>query len=147
MPSRPDIRSRLAVAVVVLFALVSGATTVVETLVPPAGPDPVSELGRAIAEVRGELPAEGTIGYITDKQATPRDPDTYFYLAQYFLAPLVVRNLADGAGDEGVAASGLGDGKAPIIGSFERERNLRLFTEETGYEITRRIDDRLYLLR
>ncbi len=148
MSSRPDIRRRLAVAVVVLFALASGATTVVETLVAPAGPDPVSELGRAIAEVRGELPAEGTIGYVTDKQATPQDPDIYFYLAQYFLAPLVVRNLADGAEAEGPgAASWLVDGQAPIIGYFERERNLRLFSEETGYEIARRIDDRLYLLR
>lgn len=148
MPSRPDIRRQVAVAAVVLFALASSATTVVQTLVGPAGTDQVSKLGRAIAEVRGELPAEGTIGYVTDKQATPQDPDIYFFLTQYFLAPLVVRNLAGVAGDGGAAAaSGPVDGKAPIIGHFESERNLRLFEEETGYEVERRIDDRLYLLR
>ena len=148
MSSRPDIIRQVAVAVVVLFALVSSAMTVRETIGAGAAPDPVSELGRAIGEVRGELPAEGTIGYVTDKQATPQDPDIYFYLTQYFLAPLVVRNLANVPGDEGVAAaSGPVDGKAPIIGYFESERNLRLFEEETGYEIGRRLDDRLYLLR
>ncbi len=148
MRSRPDITGHVAVAVVVLFALVSSATTVRETIGSGAGPDPVSELGRALAEVRGELPAEGTIGYVTDKQATPQDPDIYFYLTQYFLAPLVVRNLSDVSGDQAaVTASGLVDGKAPIIAYFESERNLRLFEEETGYEIARRIDERLYLLR
>jgi len=148
MSSRPDILRQVAVGVVVLFALVSSEMTVRETIGAGPAPDPVSELGRAIAEVRGELPAEGTIGYVTDKQATPQDPDIYFYLAQYFLAPLVVRNLAGSPGDEGpVAASGPVDGGAPIIGYFESERNLRLFEQETGYEVARRIDDRLYLLR
>ena len=148
MRSRPDIIRQAAVAVVVLFALVSSAMTVRETIGAGPAPDRVSELGRAMAEVRGELPSEGTIGYVTDKQATSQDPDIYFYLAQYFLAPLVVRNLADVPGDEGAAAaSGPVDGGAPIIGYFESERNLRLFEEETGYEIGRRLDDRLYLLR
>ncbi len=148
MLSRPDISSRVAVAMVMLFALASGATSVRETIGVAAASDPVGEFGQAIAEVRDELPAEGTIGYVTDKQATVQDPDIYLYLAQYFLAPLVVQDLTGGARGEGAAAaSGLVDGRAPIIAYFERERNLRLFSEETGYEVVRQIDDRLYLLR
>ena len=77
----------------------------------------VMDEGR-FAGIRAILPARGTVGYLSDTGGRRENPKAYF-LAQYFLAPvviapdtaheLVVANFASGAAIAALAAShGLG---------------------------------------
>jgi hypothetical protein len=93
-------RTRLGLALVLLYALASGAAWLKLAATGRSTPDEISTYERRFQEVRAALPARGVVGYLgrTDPAGgTPAERDASslldfrrYLLAQYALAPLVL---------------------------------------------------------
>jgi hypothetical protein len=95
-------RTRLGLALVLLYALASGAAwlRLAASTTGRSAPDEISTYERRFQEVRAALPARGVVGYLgrTDTAGrTPAERDAsslldfkHYLLAQYALAPVVL---------------------------------------------------------
>jgi len=95
-------RTRIALALVLLYALASGAAwlKLAASAAGRAAPDEISTYERRFQEVRAALPARGVVGYLgrTDSAGlTPAEREAaslrdfkHYLLAQYALAPVVL---------------------------------------------------------
>jgi hypothetical protein len=95
-------RTRLALALVLLYGLVSGAAwlKLAASAIGRPAPDEISTYERRFQEVRAALPAQGVAGYLGRTDTAGRTPAEreasslldfkHYLLAQYALAPLVL---------------------------------------------------------
>ncbi len=93
-------RTRVGVALVLLYALVSGAAWVKQAAAGRSGPDEISTYERRFQELRAALPAHGVVGYLghpdpPSRTGAERDASSLLHfkrylLAQYALAPVVL---------------------------------------------------------
>jgi hypothetical protein len=95
-------RTRLGLALVLLYALVSGAAWVklAANATGRSVPDEISTYERRFQELRAELPARGVVGYLgrtdpagrtpTEREASSLLDFKHYLLAQYALAPVVL---------------------------------------------------------
>jgi hypothetical protein len=95
-------RTRIALALVLLYALASGAAwlRLAATAARRSAPDEVSAYDQRFRKLRPALPARGVVGYLGDPEPGGRTDEARdansllhfkrYLLAQYALAPLVV---------------------------------------------------------
>jgi hypothetical protein len=100
--SWPASRTRLGLALVLFYALVSGAAwlKLAASATGRAAPDEISTYERRFQEVRAALPAQGVVGYLGRTDTAGRSPAEretsslrdfkHYLLAQYSLAPVVL---------------------------------------------------------
>jgi hypothetical protein len=95
-------RTRIALALVLLYALTSGAAwlKLATSTTGRSAPDEISTYERRFQEVRAALPARGVVGYLGRTDSAGRTPAEreasslldfkHYLLAQYALAPVVL---------------------------------------------------------
>jgi hypothetical protein len=95
-------RTRIALALVLLYALASGAAwlKLAASTTGRSAPDEISTYERRFQEVRAALPARGVVGYLGRTDPAGRTPAErgasslldfkHYLLAQYALAPVVL---------------------------------------------------------
>jgi hypothetical protein len=95
-------RTRVALAVIVAFALVSDAQFLVKALVDyvrTSRPTAVEVYLTRFVEIRSALPARGVVGYLAEPKGKEilHGGDYYrkFHLAQYALAPVIIVDSPD----------------------------------------------------
>ena len=89
------IRVRVGVLSVIVFALLSSGLALRRSLDPPPWAIAQDEISRYEARfqlLRGTLPPEGVVGYLSEPRRPPHDLgwSKGFFLTQYALSPLVV---------------------------------------------------------
>ncbi len=96
------IRTRVGLALVLLYALASGAAwlKLAASATGRSTPDEISTYERRFREVRSALPAQGVVGYLGRTDSAGRTPAEreasslldfkHYLLAQYALAPVVL---------------------------------------------------------
>src|SRR5215216_5340124 len=93
------LRSVIGLAIIIVFAALSTARTIQLALgAAQSDVDDVTAYGERIEPAKALLPRDGQIGYVSD------DDDSVFlknyYLTQYFLAPLLIRNIDNKSSDK-----------------------------------------------
>ncbi len=95
-------RTRIALALVLLYALASGAAwlKLAVSATGRAAPDEISTYERRFQEIRAAIPARGVVGYLgrtdsagltpAEREATSLLDFKHYLLAQYALAPVVL---------------------------------------------------------
>lgn len=103
-PARPRLpgRARAAVALIIVFALVSDAQSLVKALVDyveTRRPTAIEVYLTRFVEIRTALPARGVVGYLAEPKGKEilHGGDYYrkFHLAQYALAPVIIVDSPD----------------------------------------------------
>jgi hypothetical protein len=107
-----------------------GQFTVVKGLF--RGPDAVSLTVDRFEELKDSLPASGVICYLSDIDPSQRNGQRLWYLAEYSLAPLVLRTGID---------------CEQVVGMFSDRATAADLIRSSGLEIERRYDANLVLLR
>lgn len=100
--SRLPLRTRVGLATIVVFALVSDGQLLAKSLVDyvrTSRPSAIDQYLTRFVEIRGALPARGVVGYVADSRGKEmlHGGDYYrrFHLAQYALAPLIMVDSVD----------------------------------------------------
>jgi hypothetical protein len=100
--SRLPVRTRVGLAVTVVFALVSDGQFLVKALVDyvrTSRPTAIEVYLSRFGEIRTALPARGVVGYVAEPKGKEilHGGDYYrkFHLAQYALAPLIIVDSPD----------------------------------------------------
>lgn len=100
--SRLPFRTRVGLATIVVFALVSDGQLLAKSLVDYARtsrPSAIDQYLTRFVEIRSALPGRGVVGYVADPRGKDmlHGGDYYrkFHLAQYALAPLIMVDSPD----------------------------------------------------
>ena len=139
--TRYSIDAKLGIVLLVSVALISGAALLkAEYKARPKvlGRDNITLYDKRFDGLRKILPPHGTVGYLSDITITDYNRMTdataiaQYYLVQYAVAPVVVKNSME---------------HQLIIGNFHQPTDYQKITEKTGLSIVKDFDNGVVLFK
>ncbi len=145
-----QLRCTIGLALIIVFAALSTARTIQLALgTARSDIDDVTAYGERIEPAKAFLPRDGQIGYVSD------DNDYVFlkdyYLTQYFLVPLLVRNIDNKSSDNvylsPLIAATSGNNYPIVIGKFNDTNRMNAILAAKHLVVVTRVGQGIVILK